>query len=339
LIRSTTSFSIRATDSSSPNRDQADDVHLRIGMVRRESKRYVQKINPRLPARECIEFAPGLLCQARRIAGDERAFRLSKEGSRMTLYWIYDLPNWMLGAVIAATLVGRLVGYSSKHNDVVSYFFGSMGVFYGLAMGLIAVATWENYTEIDGVVSTEAAAVASFYRDLDGYPQPLRGQLEATMREYTQTVIESEWPAHKKGVALETGDAVLDRLENVLMGFEPTKEREKISHAEVLRSWNTLIDQRRLRLQAVSTGLPTALWAVVLIGALLNGLLTYLFWVENIGLHACLVAILAVFIALLVFLTAAMDNPFRGEFSVSSDAFQTILEKVMTPGESTTHGN
>ena len=70
-----------------------------------------------------------------------------------------------------------------------------------------------------------------------------------------------------------------------------------------------------------------------MIGALLNGLLTYLFWVENLWLHAGLVGILSVFIALLVFLTAAMDNPFRGEFSVSSDAFQTILEKVMIPGE------
>ena len=200
----------------------------------------------------------------------------------MTMYWIYDLPNWILGALIVTTfvglalaglflsrpIVGRLLDHSPKHNDVVSFFFGSMGVFYGLAMGLIAVATWENYTDIDGVVSTEAAAVASFYRDLDGYPQPLRGELEAMMRDYTKTVIETEWPAHKKGIALENGDAILDRLENVLMGFEPTKEREKISHAEVLRSWNTLIDQRRLRLQAVSTGLPTALWAVVLIGAL-----------------------------------------------------------------------
>jgi hypothetical protein len=266
----------------------------------------------------------------------------------MSLYWIYDLPNWILGILVVATfvglalaglflsrpMVGRLVGRSSKHNDLVSYFFGSMGVFYGLAVGLIAVATWENYTEIDGVVSTEAAAVVSFYRDLDGYPQPLRGQLESAMRDYTRTVIEVEWPSHRKGIALEDGDAILDRLENVLMQFEPTKEREKIAHAEVLRSWNTLIDQRRLRLQAVTTGLPTALWAVVLIGALLNGFLTYLFWVENLRLHASLVSILAIFIALLVFLTAAMDNPFRGEFSVSSDAFQTILEKVMTAGES-----
>jgi hypothetical protein len=264
----------------------------------------------------------------------------------MTMYWIYDLPNWLLcvgiiavflslalaGLFISRPIVRRIVGSSSKHNDLMSYFFASMGVFYGLALGLIAVATWENYTEIDGVVSMEAAAVASLYRDLDGYPQPLRGRLESMMRDYARMVIEKEWPAHKQGVALEDGDLVLDRLENEVMSFEPVKEREKIAHAEVLRSLDSVLEQRRLRLQAVTTGLPAALWAVVLIGALLNGLLTYLFWIENVWLHALADAILAIFIAVLVFLTAAMDNPFRGEFSVSSDVFQTILEKVMDPG-------
>jgi Protein of unknown function (DUF4239) len=263
----------------------------------------------------------------------------------MSMYWIYDLSNWLLCSLIVLIFVGlalaglfitrpfvaRLVGRSPKHNDVVSFFFASMGVFYGLALGLIAVATWENYTEIDGVVSTEAAAVASFYRDLDGYPQPMRTRLETMMRDYTRIVIEKEWPAHKRGLALEDGDAILDGLENSVMEFEPTTERAKIVHAEVLSSLDTVLEQRRLRLQAVSTGLPAALWAVVLIGAVINGLLTYLFWVENLWLHAALVALLAVFIALLVFLTAAMDNPFRGEFSVSAEAFQTILDKVMTP--------
>jgi hypothetical protein len=264
------------------------------------------------------------------------------------MYWIYDLPNWVLciGIVfvfVSAALIGlflsrpfvrRIVGASSKHNDVVSYFLGSMGVFYGLALGLIAVATWENYTEIDGVVSMEAAAVASLYRDLDGYPQPLRGRLETMMRDYTRLVIDKEWPAHKQGIALEDGDLILDRLENEVMSFEPVKEREKIAHGEVLRSLDTVLDQRRLRLQAVSTGLPAALWSVVLLGALLNGLLTFLFWVERLWVHALVVAILAIFIALLIFVTAAMDNPFRGEFSVSCEVFRTILEKVMCPASS-----
>lgn len=270
----------------------------------------------------------------------------------MTFYWIYDLPNWTLGVLIVALflavslaglfatrpMVRRMLGPGVHCNDVVSYFFAGIGVFYGLALGLIAVATWENYTDIDGVVGTEAAAVASFYRDLDGYPQPLRGRLESMMRDYTRVVIEKEWPAHKQGIALEDGDALLDRLEDEVMNFEPTKEREKILQSEVLRSLDTVQEQRRLRLQAVPTGLPAALWSVVLIGALLNIGLTYLFWVDNLTVHAILVGIVAVFIALLVFLTAAMDNPFRGEFSVSADAFRDVLQNVMSHGPVTDAG-
>ena len=48
------------------------------------------------------------------------------------------------------------------------------------------------------VVSTEAAAVASLFRDLDGYPQPLRDRLETLLRDYTRLVIDKEWPATSK---------------------------------------------------------------------------------------------------------------------------------------------
>jgi hypothetical protein len=86
----------------------------------------------------------------------------------------------------------------------------------------------------------------------------------------------------------------------------------------------------------VDTGLPAALWTVVLIGAVLNIVPTYLFWVENFQLQVLLIVMLATFIGLLIFLIAAMDNPFRGEFSVSPDAFKEVLTTIMTP--STTAG-
>jgi len=263
----------------------------------------------------------------------------------MSLYFIYDIPNWQLcvgilavflvfslgGFGLSLPLVRRLLGGSGRHNDIVSFFFAGIGVFYGLALGLIAVGTWENYSQVDSVVANEAAAVAALYRDFDGYNDSFRKQLEEGLRRYTRTVINEEWPAHKRGEASEVGDASLDWLENAIMSFEPRTESQKIAHAEVLRSLDEVQDQRRLRLQAVSTGLPAALWFVVIIGAILNIAITYLFWVENRILHICLIAILAIFIGLLVFLTAAMDNPFRGEFSVSPDAFQTVLDRVMSP--------
>jgi len=79
------------------------------------------------------------------------------------------------------------------------------------------------------------------------------------------------------------------------------------------------------------------LWCVVLIGAALNIGMTYLFWIDNVKLHALLVAAFSASIALLVFLTAAMDNPFRGQFSVSPDAYSDVLEKIMTTPDRPTH--
>lgn len=262
----------------------------------------------------------------------------------MSMYWIYDLATWQLafltvGTFVLVSLAGlfstrplmrKLLNASTEHNDLVSYFVSAVGVFYGLALGLIAVATWQNFTDVDSQISKEAASLAGFYRDLDGYPEPLRAKLEDRLRDYTRYIIDKDFPAHHKGDTPEEGSLMLDRIENEMMAFEPARESQKIAHSEAIKSLNTVIEDRRLRLESVTTGLPAALWAVVVIGAALNVLLTYLFWTENLTVHALLVGILATFMALLIFLTAAMDNPFRGEFSVSADAYQMVLDKVMT---------
>ncbi len=263
----------------------------------------------------------------------------------MTVYWIYNLPNWqiavgMLLAFVGAAeagffatrpLVRRLLGGSGRHNDIVSYFLASVGVFYGLALGLIAVATWQDFSDVDGQVSKEAADLARLYRDLDGYPSALRLSLEDDLRTYTRSVIDEDWPLHRKGQSNPRGEARLDALENRIMAIEPTRETERIAHREVLDGLNEVVEARTLREGSVGSGLPMALWLVVLSGAVLNIGLNYLFSVDNVGLHALLIGVFAAFLALLIFLTAAMDNPFRGEFSVSPDAYQAVIDQVMSP--------
>lgn len=266
-------------------------------------------------------------------------------GDDMTFYWIYDIPNWLLAllmvsAAVAASLAGlfatrpaarRITKSSGEYNDVVSWIFAGVGVFYGLALGLIAVATWEDFSGVDDRVSREAASIAALYDDIDAYHGPRRAKLEDDLRAYVRSIIEVDWPAHRRGEINEEGTRALARIEDDLMAFEPTSEREKIGHAEVIRSFAAIVEARRLRIVSVSTALPAALWAVVLIGAVLNILPLYLLWVENRTLHALLVANFAAFLALLIFLTAAMDNPFRGEFSVSPDVFEELLKRVMIP--------
>jgi hypothetical protein len=263
----------------------------------------------------------------------------------MTMYWIYDYPNWLIGVVTVAVfvvvglagfaasrpLMRRLLGASPVYNELVSYVFAGVGVFYGLALGLIAVATYEEFNEVDGQVSREAADLTGLYRDLTGYPPAVRASLEEKLREYTRLVIEDDWPAHQRGEASEHATEVLGRFAREMLAFEPVKEHEKIVHAEVLHAYNDVTEQRRVRLVNANAGLPASLWAVVLIGAWLNIGTMYLFWVENVTLHAILIALVATFIGLLIYLTAVMDNPFRGEFCVSPDPFQMVLDHVMKP--------
>jgi hypothetical protein len=259
------------------------------------------------------------------------------------MYWLYDLPNWLFGLITVGTfvivsvaglivfrpLVHRLVEGTGKHNDVTSYYIAAVGVLYGLALGLIAVATYQNYSDADSKVTKEANAIGALFRDLDVYPQPIRATLEDDLRAYMDFIIQKEWPAHRRGEVPHEGEDLLETFEDRLITFEPVKEREKISHAQAVKSLDDVVEGRAYRLEAVGTALPGVLWGVVLIGAGITVGVTYLFWVENFKLHAVLVGSFAACLGLLVFLTAAMDNPFRGEFSVSPDAYESVLSNVM----------
>lgn len=262
----------------------------------------------------------------------------------ISLYWIYDIPNWELfllmvgvfatvslgGLYLTRPLVRRLVDGSDHYNDATNYYFTAVGVLYGLTLGLIAVGTWQNFNDADAKAAKEASSLGALYRDVDGYPSPLRQEAEGLLREYARVVIEKEWPAHRQGAVLALGDKVLEDLENKIMAFEPSREVERIAHAEAIKSLGELVGNRGYRVQSVGVALPGVLWTVVLIGAVVTTGIAYLFWLDNLRVHSLLVVGFSSALAMLIFLTAAMDNPYRGEFSVSPAPFQYVLDHVMT---------
>jgi Protein of unknown function (DUF4239) len=259
------------------------------------------------------------------------------------LYKIYDLPTWMFGVLtvvfFAMVACGGLMltrawirthlRLASDTNDSVNAYFAGVGVFYGLLLGLVAVATWQNYDAASSLISKEAARVGALYRDVSSYPDPIKSELQRQLQNYVADVIDNDWPAQQHGRALTGGTHILSEFQNRLMSFEPAPGGQTILHAETFRAFNNLIEARRLRLDAVTAGLPAVLWGVVLIGAVLSVFITYFFHIGDQKLHLILTGTLGIFIGLMVFLTAAVDNPFRGQVSVSSDSYRLVLEGLM----------
>jgi hypothetical protein len=264
-------------------------------------------------------------------------------------YWIYDLSTMALmglfclifvgfcwvGAILIRPFLRLLIRGQQGINDLIGYILSCYCVFYGLLLGLIAVAAYQNFSDTDRTASQEAAALTALYRDISSYPQPDRGELQDLLREYTRSVIEEDWPAQRRGLVVATTTERIRAFASRLASFEPRTKGQEILHGEALRAFHELSEFRRLRLFSVTSGIPAIMWYVVVIGAVLNIVLVWLFDMRLIA-QLFLGGVLSFFIAMVIALIAAMDHPYRGEVSIGSDVFRSVYEGIMSAKTSAT---
>ena len=256
---------------------------------------------------------------------------------------IFDLPLAIAGPVIVGSLcLFAVIGLMTVRRHVLprlsvhvsdSEFTGAMlqsiMVFYGLAVALIAVSVWQTYSEASKVVSQEATTLAALYRDVSAYPDSIRPTLQNELRDYTERTINEAWPLQRRGQVPRGGVQRMYTFQADLIAFEPVSEGQKLLHGETLRAYNEMILARNLRLEAVQTGLPTVMWGVVILGAFIGLTASFFFRVEDPRLQIIQVLLLATFIGLVIFMTFALDRPFRGDLGIPPEPFQLIYDSVM----------
>ena len=260
----------------------------------------------------------------------------------MLFYWMYELPGWLLCLLMLTLCIGgavlglfatrrqarRLFGPPPGHNDVVSYYLGAFGVLYGLTLGLIAVATWQNYTDVDKLVAQEAATLRVLHANVSWYPRSERAELSQGLMSYASYIIEQEWPAQRRGVLLGTGQEQLLAFRRPLMEFDPANEGEKALHQETLQSLDRYLELRATRLAHVGAGVPGLVWLVLIVGAVLTVVITYCFSMKSLWGHLVLTVVLAGFLSLLIFLIVMLDYPFRGDLAVGPGRFELARERM-----------
>ena len=258
------------------------------------------------------------------------------------LYWIYDVPPlWTVG-LFAALFVGvcwlgvflfrpfvrERLNPDARLNETLGDFLQYFGVMYGLLLGLLAVATYQNHTDVEKAVSSEASSLAALYRDVTAYPEPQRTELKTLLREYTRYVIEEAWPLQRQGLVPSDAVKRVADFQTSLVSFEPQTKAQEALHDAAMRQFNSFYEYRRTRLYSVNSGIPPLLWYTVGVGALINMIFIWLFDLR-LKVHLLLGGMISFFLATMISLIALMDHPFRGEVGVSSDAFKLIYDQLM----------
>ena len=205
----------------------------------------------------------------------------------------------------------------------------SIMVIYGLMMALVAISVWERYSDTERVVSQEATELAVLYRDVTRYPLPARTQLQEALKKYVEYVIHESWPEQRKGIVPRGGIERIDLFERTLATFEPATEGQKTLHAETLRTYDEMIEARRLRMDAGEAALPGIMWVMMFIGAAMGLTGSFFFRVSDPRLQLIHVVLFAAFIAMVIFMVLAFDRPFQGGVRIGSESFELIYNQLM----------
>lgn len=260
------------------------------------------------------------------------------------LDFLFSLPLWALLVVLNVWLIGFSLGSLwalrrwvfprlGAETDA-SLFFGaavmqSAMMMYGLIAALTAVSVWNRHAQVSDVVSSEATAIATLWRDIGGYPEADRDAMRDILRGYTNQIITEAWPVQRLRRVPNFGVEWVTRFQARLMAFEPVTDAQKILHGETLSAYNRMHEARRQRLDAVTSGLPGVMWAVLLPGAMGCLLFSLLFRVEHGRLQAVLVTGLAIFVSMVLFVILSLDRPLNGAMAITADSYQLVYNQLM----------
>lgn len=251
--------------------------------------------------------------------------------------WIYSNPTWLWGSVIVAAVVlvsclglvvfQRFVDVESRrpHNDVVGATMAIVGVAYAVLIAFIAVATWEAFSSGDKIADTEASLISDLYRDTAGLSAEKAAPIKEGLKTYLEQVIGTEWPAQQKGTLdVQLGWDTLAKIHTMVASVDPQSRGESVIQGELLRTLNELYNARRSRILAAGGAIPDVVWWIIVLGTTITIGYTYLFGVHNFRMHVAMTSLVAASMSLVIVLVVALDRPFRGELSITTEAYENV---------------
>ena len=256
--------------------------------------------------------------------------------------WFYDTPDWVtlpafvvlfVGGSVAIVIVlrpsvRRSVVDPAQWDRVLGYTSSTFGVFFGILLALVAVTVYGNYSDAHSAGLEETSQIGALYRGANALPAVLRDEVHESLRDYVRTVIHQDWPEQADGQVAVASTAKVDAIESRIYSFNPETLGQQAVYMRLLATFDGFVEARRARIDATTLQLPPLFWVVIWIGALINAILIAFIDVKAFRLHVMMAALLALFVGLVIFLTADMDHPYAGSIAVGPGDFERILQVI-----------
>lgn len=256
---------------------------------------------------------------------------------------IQDTPIWVTGIVVVGgflvlslifgNFIARLVParVREQHNDLAGFILAVVGVIYAVLLAFVAIGVWERFEQADTRTYEEATNLTIVYRDAGSFSNGKT--LRAALRDYVRDVIEDEWPKMQRGERSVSARLLLESVDRDVRNLKADTPEKINIQARMLDAMDRALEDRDARISEEATGISTVMWVILIIGAFVTVGFTFLFGFKQSIMQQLMIGSLAILIGLVLFLTVALDFPFRGGLTVGPEAFENALWVFSTIGQ------
>jgi hypothetical protein len=216
-----------------------------------------------------------------------------------------------------------------QNHEVAGFTFGVLGAFYGLLLAFVIVAAWERYDRADEKVQGEAMALTSLYRLSKGFAEPSQNNMHRALRQYTQKIIDVEWPEMQSNTRGRNDDLIGPLALWAIVGdYKPSDTREQLLIDKSFDQLQQLSENRTLRYMYGQESFPSVVWLVIYAGLFITIGFGYFFGLETFRSQALMCAIFASLLGLTILAILELAHPYQGTDAVPDTPFRFAISRM-----------
>jgi hypothetical protein len=234
-------------------------------------------------------------------------------------------------AILLALRTRAPEGGRFNDGDRAAGVFGVLATGFSILLGFIVFLAFTSYDTARTGAEAEAQFVLQQYETAQLLPEPAAGELAAQLICYGRYVVHREWPALEDGEGSDVspwGLAMFRTIEQV----EPGTAAEEAAFSKWLDQTSDREDARLDRVHGAEGIVPTTLWIVLLLSALV--IFVFMLFFAGSGERAVVQALqigaVIVVIGAMLLLIRYFDRPYQSGFGgidpVAMERTLTIIE-------------
>ena len=236
--------------------------------------------------------------------------------------WLYVMQIFAIIFFVSLVAVGlmlwlrRMVGVHRLrlNHEVAGVVYAVVGTIFAVTIALVVDTVHDEYLVAEKRVSAEAFQVSTLYMLADWFPANGGPALKQSLVQYVRTVVETEWPRSISMLNKSSLDAdqAFQQVARQVRELQPVTIHQQTAFTEIVQRFASLNETRHYRVFDHHSGIPSAMWVIVIAGAVITIGFSMFFSMESTHAQILIIFFVTALICSNLMLLFTVHYPFNG---------------------------